>query len=118
MNLCLSQDQVLVISDCSFSLFFRQVNFKMTILPNTYSVVLQVNINSLMKVEYDHLGIGLLFMVTDLSNNIICAVVIFRVKVWPPLSRLLQPVTIRNSAVQGLHSQIGDHNPVLLYKHQ
>ena len=56
MNLCLSQDQVLVISDCSFSLFFKQVNFEMTILPDTYSVVLQVNINFLMKVEYDHLG--------------------------------------------------------------
>ena len=45
MNLCLSQDQVLVISDCSFSLFFKQGNFKMTLLPDTYSVVLQVNIN-------------------------------------------------------------------------
>ena len=45
MNLCLSQDQVLVISYCSFSLFFKQVNFKMTLLPDTYSVVLQVNIN-------------------------------------------------------------------------
>ena len=43
-------------------------------------------------------------MVTDLSN--ICAVVIFRVKVWPPLSMLLQAVTIRNSAIQGLHSHI------------
>ena len=50
MNLCLSQDQVLGISDCSFSLFFKQVNFKMTILPDTYSVVLQVNINFLVKV--------------------------------------------------------------------
>ena len=56
MNLCLSQDQVLVISDCSFSLFFKQVNFEMTILPDTYSVVLQVNISFLMKVEYDRLG--------------------------------------------------------------
>ena len=56
MNLCLSQDQVLVISDCSFSLFFKQVNFEMTILPDTYSVVLQVDINFLMKVEYDRLG--------------------------------------------------------------
>ena len=56
MNLCLSQDQVLVISDCSFSLFFKQVNFEMTILPDNYSVVLQVNINFLMKVEYDRLG--------------------------------------------------------------
>ena len=56
MNLCLSQDQVLVISDCSFSLFFKQVNFEMTTLPDTYSVVLQVNINFLMKVEYDCLG--------------------------------------------------------------
>ena len=27
-----------------FSLFFKQVNFKMTIFPDTYSVVLQVNI--------------------------------------------------------------------------
>ena len=43
MNLCLSQDQVLVISDCSFSLFFKQVNFKMTI-------------NFMMEVEYDRLG--------------------------------------------------------------
>ena len=55
-------------------------------------------------------GIGLLFMVTDLSN--ICAVVIFRIKVWLPLSRLLQPVTIRNSAIQGLHLHIGDHIPL------
>ena len=47
---------MLVISDCSFSLFFKQVNFEMTILPDTYSVVLQVNINFLMKVEYDLLG--------------------------------------------------------------
>ena len=58
MNLCLSQDQVLFISDCSFSLFFKQVNFEMIILPDTYSVVLQVNINFLMKVEYDCLGEG------------------------------------------------------------
>ena len=57
MNLCLSQDQVLVISDCSYSLFFKQVNFEMTILPDTYSVVLQVKyINFLMKVKYDRLG--------------------------------------------------------------
>ena len=58
MNLCLSQDQVLVISDFSFSLFFKQVNFKIAILPDTYSVVLQVYINFLMKVEYDCLGEG------------------------------------------------------------
>ena len=57
MNLCLSQDQVLVILDCSFSLFFL-INklIKITILPDTYSVVLEVNINFMMKVEYDHLG--------------------------------------------------------------
>ena len=50
-------------------------------------------------------------MVTDLSN--ICAVVIFRVKVWPPLSMLLQAVTIRNSAIQGLHSHKGNHTIII-----
>lgn len=57
MNLCLSQDQVLVILDCSFSLFFL-INklIKITLLPDTYSVVLEVNINFMMKVEYDRLG--------------------------------------------------------------